>query len=255
MLKRVRIQGGRCFETTSRGDTVADDDSLPTPAEAPLPADPAPSDAVPPADAFDAVPAPPQADGSDAAASAAEPAPPPADIPLDPALRGKPHPASFPEERLADDVKVSRTRRGGPGGQHRNKVETAVVLKHLPSGATAEANERRSAGDNRTVAFFRLRVNLAIEVRREPNPDQTVCEAWTERVHGGKIGINPAHRDFPTLLAEALDRLAVAGWEFAPAAEALRVTPSQLMKFLRLEPRAWQLVNRRREERGLHRLQ
>lgn len=254
MLKYVLNQGGSSIGTTSRGDTVADDDSLPSPAEALLSADPVPADAVPQTDAPDAVPRPEAFAAATLVAPAETPVAAPASVEPAPPPSG-PHPASFPEERLADDVKVSRTRRGGPGGQHRNKVETAVVLKHLPSGAMAEASERRSAGDNRTVAFFRLRVNLAIEVRRQPNPGQAVCEAWTERVHGGKIGINPAHRDFPTLLAEALDRLAVAGWEFLPAAEVLRVTPSQLMKFLRLEPRAWQLVNRRREERGLHRLQ
>ncbi|MFN5707736.1 MAG: peptide chain release factor family protein, partial [Planctomycetota bacterium] len=61
------------------------------------------------------------------------------------------HPASLPEEKLLADCDVVRTRRGGPGGQHRNKVETAVVITHRPSGVSAEANERRSQAENRKV--------------------------------------------------------------------------------------------------------
>ena len=54
------------------------------------------------------------------------------------------HPASLDVQRLLVDCESRRERRGGPGGQHRNKVETAVVLRHLPTGIVAEANERRS---------------------------------------------------------------------------------------------------------------
>ncbi len=76
------------------------------------------------------------------------------------------HPAALPSEKLLAECDVKFVRRSGPGGQHRNKVSTGVVLVHRPTGVKAEAAERRSQAENRAVALFRLRVNLALEIRR-----------------------------------------------------------------------------------------
>ncbi|MCA9240852.1 MAG: peptide chain release factor-like protein, partial [Planctomycetales bacterium] len=46
----------------------------------------------------------------------------------------KRHPSAVPLEELERDCKIERLRRSGPGGQHRNKVETAVVITHQPTG-------------------------------------------------------------------------------------------------------------------------
>ena len=59
------------------------------------------------------------------------------------------HPAALEEAVLASQCKVRTTRRSGPGGQNRNKVETAVELIHGPTGLRAQASERRSQGENR----------------------------------------------------------------------------------------------------------
>lgn len=48
----------------------------------------------------------------------------------------------------------------GPGGQHRNKRETAVRIHHRPSGVTVAAVERRSQAMNRDEAFRRLIAKL-----------------------------------------------------------------------------------------------
>lgn len=162
------------------------------------------------------------------------------------------HPADLAGDVLVAQCETRRTRRSGPGGQNRNKVETAVVLLHRPTGVGAEANERRSQAENLRVALFRLRVNLALGVRRPLGPDAVPSALWTSRCRQGRIVVNPGHDDFPALLAEALDFAAAWGHDLKGASDALGCTTSQLVKFLKTEPRAFHSVNVARRELGLH---
>jgi protein subunit release factor B len=61
---------------------------------------------------------------------------------------------------LKRQVTVETYRSSGPGGQRKNKTETAVRLKHLPSGITVIATEHRSQAQNLNLAFERLRRRL-----------------------------------------------------------------------------------------------
>jgi hypothetical protein len=158
------------------------------------------------------------------------------------------HPSGLPIEQLLADCEFRRTRRSGPGGQHRNKVETAVVIEHLPTGIRVEANERRSQEQNRQVAIHRLRMTLAIEFRTVAEP--SVSALWRSRSTGGKLAVNPEHEDFPPLLAEALDAIVGVDFELATAAEQLGITSSQLIKFLKVKPAALTWVNSERRVRG-----
>lgn len=165
-----------------------------------------------------------------------------------------PHPAASDAERLYRECRVERLRRSGPGGQHRNKVETAIRLIHRPTGVSAEASERRSQEQNRQRALARLRINLALEVRCAVTAEQEPSELWKSRLQNGRIRISPDHADFPALLAEVLDRVTAELFDVKAAAEQLGCTTSQLLKLLKLEPKAFTLVNQGRQQAGLDRL-
>jgi len=64
------------------------------------------------------------------------------------------------------DIKVEFYRGSGPGGQHRNVTDSAVRIRHLPTGIVAQASESRSQLQNREVAMERLRLALEKRERR-----------------------------------------------------------------------------------------
>ena len=161
------------------------------------------------------------------------------------------HPATQDDDRLLADCEMKFLRRSGPGGQNRNKVETAVILHHRPSGLLAEANERRSQAENKRESLRRLRFILALEVRRPVDPLGPPSPLWQSRCRGGRIALNPDHEDVPLLLAEALDVLEDRQLDPKAAAGVLGCTPSQLVKLLKLEPKALAKVNQGRSARGL----
>lgn len=159
------------------------------------------------------------------------------------------HPCSLDIERLLQDCRFERTRRSGPGGQHRNKTETAVVVTHTPSGISAEANERRSQASNREVAIHRLRVRLAVRVRAIG--DDAPSELWQRRTAHGRISVAAGHVDFPPLLAEVLDVLQRSDFALSAAAKALGVSSSSLLRLIEKERPATLWVNEQRELRGM----
>ena len=161
------------------------------------------------------------------------------------------HPVLHPVELLLRECQVRHERRRGPGGQHRNKTESAVVLHHTPTGIEGQAAERRSQHDNHRVAVARLRVNLALAVRTVDLGDAAPTALWKSRRHGGKIGCSLDHEDFAPLLAEALDVLHARHGHVSNSAEQLGVSSSQFIKFLKLEHRALLLVNEARRQLGL----
>lgn len=58
------------------------------------------------------------------------------------------------------DLKVFTTKDTGPGGQHRNKTESCVIIRHLPTGLEAKAAARSQLA-NRRVARQMLEARVA----------------------------------------------------------------------------------------------
>jgi hypothetical protein len=161
------------------------------------------------------------------------------------------HPASWPVARLLEHCDVRFQRRSGPGGQHRNKVETGVVIVFRPADVRAEATERRGREANRTTAIARLRRRLAVRVRSASLAAAAPSPLWCSRLVSGRVSVSPRHADFPALLAEALDVLKHFDWHTGLAAVALKCSATQLVRFIQREPEALAYVNDRRRERGL----
>ncbi|MBX3363280.1 MAG: peptide chain release factor-like protein [Phycisphaeraceae bacterium] len=164
------------------------------------------------------------------------------------------HPASLPDDDLLAECRVERLRTQGPGGQHRNKTETAVLLTHLPTGVQAQASERRSAGENMPFAVRRLRLLLAVEVRTAVPLGDARSDLWKRRCTQRKIVCSPRHRDYPALLAEALDMIDACRFDARKAAARLACTPTQLVRFVKDHPPALASWNAERLKRKLHAL-
>ena len=165
------------------------------------------------------------------------------------------HPSQLPESLLLEQCLVRRTRHTGPGGQHRNKVETAIEIVHTPTGITTFAAERRSQEANRQVAVFRMRLLLAIRLRAVEAAEVIPSQLWTSRCRNQRISCNETHEDYPTLLAEALDAVDAKEYDVRRAAAALGCSTTQLVRFIAKNSEAWSSVNAERVSRGLNRLQ
>jgi protein subunit release factor B len=83
--------------------------------------------------------------------------------------------ARFRAARLKiSDLEIAFIRSSGPGGQHVNKVSTAVTLRHVPTGISVTASDSRSQSANRQLALVRLLETF--EKAREQHRQQRLAE-------------------------------------------------------------------------------
>lgn len=64
------------------------------------------------------------------------------------------------DEELLRECEVDTFRSSGPGGQHVNKTESAVRLKHLPSGMVVTSQQERSQHRNKAICLEKLRAKV-----------------------------------------------------------------------------------------------
>jgi hypothetical protein len=136
------------------------------------------------------------------------------------------------EDALLDECEVDTLRASGPGGQKRNKTESAVRIRHKPSGIIVIANESRSQHDNRAVALQRMRKALALKLR-EPVSTLAVPEAISAGIDKkGRLNIGRKDARYIPAVATALDVLAMHMGRISDAAKQLGVSTANLSGFL-----------------------
>tara|TARA_B100000902_G_scaffold25292_1_gene30384 strand:- start:1086 stop:1427 length:342 start_codon:yes stop_codon:yes gene_type:complete len=66
------------------------------------------------------------------------------------------------DAKLLKDCRIDTFRSSGKGGQHVNKVETAIRIVHIPSGVSIKCQESRSQYKNKKIALLKLRKKLIL---------------------------------------------------------------------------------------------
>ena len=146
------------------------------------------------------------------------------------------------DAKLLRQCQVRAYRSSGPGGQHRNKVSSAVRLKHLPTGVTVHGDQSRSQHENKRLALRRLRMEVACRLRnhvdsaaRDLPPAVRSC-AFTAR--GGpaagmrRLECGPRDARFWRVAAFLLDTMEAFQGRVAPAAEFIGISTGNFVALL-----------------------
>jgi hypothetical protein len=159
------------------------------------------------------------------------------------------------DDALVAQCEVDRYRASGPGGQHRNKTESAVRLRHKPSGVTAIGEDSRSQAENKLHAVRRLRAAIALALRE---PVELAGFAPSPRlaglIAGGTAPLGAKTRltgEFWAAIGELLDLLVAGELEIAATAQRLGITTGALSKLLLHDDHVARTVNDLRRARQM----
>jgi len=162
------------------------------------------------------------------------------------------------DDALIAQCEVDRYRASGPGGQHRNKTESAVRLRHKLTGVSAIGEDSRSQSENKLHAVRRLRSAIALEVRE---PVRIEGYAPSARLAGfvarGTAPLGAKTKltgEYWAAIAELLDLLVGGGLEIAATAQRLGITTGALSKLLLHDDQVARVVNDLRRGKGMRAL-
>ena len=165
------------------------------------------------------------------------------------------------DDALLGDCDVHIYKASGPGGQHRNKVSSAVRLKHRPTGITAHGDGSRSQHENKRTALRRVRMKIACQLRgpldrQNPRIPSAVQECLVPRRSAQpgptrRLQIGRKDARFWQVAGFLLDLLEACGGQLAQAAAALAITTSNLAGVLKSEPHVFAAAQAIRKGHGL----
>ncbi|KAL3510147.1 hypothetical protein ACH5RR_029548 [Cinchona calisaya] len=162
--------------------------------------------------------------------------------------------------QLMSQCEMNTFKASGPGGQHRNKRESAVRLKHLPTGIVAQAVEDRSQHRNRASALSRLRTLLALKVRNPVvldtyTPPQELLQILPARstIKGSDCGqqIGPNNPKFVLGLQALLDLIFAVNGSVSDAARMLGLSTGSLSRLILSDDSLRMEVNEFRASKGM----
>ena len=155
------------------------------------------------------------------------------------------------DDALIAQCEVDRYRASGPGGQHRNKTESAVRLRHKLTGVSAIGEDSRSQAENKVHAVRRLRSAIALEVRE---PALSISPRLAAFVALGTAPLGAKTRltgEYWTAIAELLDLLVATDLEIGTTAQKLGITTGAMSKLLLHDDHVARVVNDLRRGKGM----
>ena len=159
------------------------------------------------------------------------------------------------DDALIAQSEVDRYRASGPGGQHRNKTESAVRLRHRLTGVSAIGEDSRSQVENKMHAVRRLRSAIAIQVREPVTLEGFVPSARLAAfVAKGTAPLGAKTRvtgEYWAAMAELLDLLVAGDVEIATTAQRLGISTGALSKLLLHDELVGRTVNDLRRAKNL----
>ena len=157
---------------------------------------------------------------------------------------------------LLAKCEVDTYRSGGPGGQKKNKTVSAVRLRLPEVGLMVVGTESRSQHENRARALRRLRMAIALELRRPIEPDDYRPSELLRGclTRGGQLQVGRRDGRYVHAVGEILDVLVACGMRLSTAAALIGVSTGNLSGFIRRDPKLLDRVNRLRCEAGLRAL-